>query len=95
MTRVNRVMIFHHIAKEVLMIVVQDIQYFGAASNMRVENLLAGLAGDLRRMQLSAQQKAPGGNASRSLPGLCSKWYAQNATFMNSATQHKITASGT
>ena len=30
-----------------------------------------------------------------SLPGLCSKWYAQNATFMNSATQHKITASGT
>lgn len=47
---VNRVVIFHHIAKEVLMIVVQDIQYFGAASNMRVENLLAGLAGDLRRM---------------------------------------------
>ena len=72
MVLVNRVVIFHHIAKEVLMIVVQDIQYFGAASNIRVDNLLAGLAGDLRRMQLSAQQKAPGGNASRSLPGLCS-----------------------
>ena len=70
MVLVNRVVIFHHIAKEVLMIVVQDIQYFGAASNIRVDNLLAGLAGDLRRMQLSAQQKAPGGNASRSLPGL-------------------------
>lgn len=95
MTRVNRVMIFHHIAKEMSMIIVQNIQYFGTTSNMRVENLLAGLAGDLRRMQLSGQQKAPGGNASRSLPGLCSKWYAQNATFMNSATQHKITASGT
>ena len=88
-------MIFHHIAKEVLMIVVQDIQYFGCTSNMRVENLLAGLAGGQKYMQLSGQQKAPGGNASRSLPGLCSKWYAQNATFMNSATQHKITASGT
>ena len=88
-------MIFHHIAKEMSIIVVQDIQYFGAVSHMRVENLLAGLAGDLRRMQLSAQQMAPGGNASHSLPGLCSKWYAQNATFMNSATQHKITASGT
>jgi len=49
----NRAVIFHHIAKEVLMIVVQDIQYFGVASNMRVENLLAGLAGDLRRIQLS------------------------------------------
>ena len=95
MTRVNRVMIFHHIAKEMSMIIVQNIQYFGTTSNMRVENLLAGLAGDLRRMQLSGQQKAPGGNASRSRPGLCSKWYAQNATFMNSATQHKITASGT
>lgn len=55
MVLVNRVVIFHHIAKEVLMIVVQDIQYFGAASNIRVDNLLAGLAGDLRRMQLSAQ----------------------------------------
>lgn len=88
-------MIFHHIAKEMSMIIVQNIQYFGTTSNMRVENLLAGLAGDLRRMQLSGQQKAPGGNAMRSLPGLCSKWYAQNATFMNSATQHKITASGT
>ena len=86
MVLVNRVVIFHHIAKEVLMIVVQDIQYFGAASNIRVDNLLACLAGDLRRMQLSAQQKAP---------GLCSKQCAQNATFMNSATQHKITASGT
>ena len=95
MTRVNRVMIFHHIAKEVLMIVVQDIQYFGCTSNMRVENLLAGLAGGQKYMQLSGQQKAPGGNALRSLPGPCSKWYAQNATFMNSATQHKITASGT
>lgn len=95
MTRVNRVMIFHHIAKEMSMIIVQNIQYFGRASNIRVENLLAGLAGDLRRMQLSAQQKAPGGNASRSRPGLCSKQCAQNATFMNSATQHKITASGT
>lgn len=95
MTRVNRVMIFHHIAKEMSMIIVQNIQYFGTTSNIRVENLLAGLAGDLRRMQLSGQQKAPGGNASRSRPGLCSKWYAQNATFMNSATQHKITASGT
>lgn len=88
-------MIFHHIAKGMSMIIVQNIQYFGTTSNIRVENLLAGLAGDLRRMQLSAQQKAPGGNASRSRPGLCSKWYAQNATFMNSATQHKITASGT
>lgn len=77
------------------MIIVQNIQYFGTTSNIRVENLLAGLAGDLRRMQLSGQQKAPGGNASRSRPGLCSKWYAQNATFMNSATQHRITASGT
>lgn len=73
MELVNRVVIFHHIAKEVLMIVVQDIQYFGVASNIRVDNLLACLAGDLRRMQLSAQQKAPGGNASRSRPGLCSK----------------------
>lgn len=95
MTRVNRVMIFHHIAKEMSIIVVQDIQYFGAVSNMRVENLLAGLVGSQKHMQLSGRQKAPGGNASRSLPGLCSKWYAQNATFMNSATQHKITASGT
>ena len=88
-------MIFHHFAVEMSRTVVQNIQYFGVASNMRVENLLAGLAGDLRRMQLSAQQKAPGGNASRSRPGLCSKQCAQNATFMNSATQHKITASGT
>lgn len=88
-------MIFHHIAKKMSMIIVQNIQYFGITSNIRVENLLAGLAGDLRRMQLSAQQKAPGGNASRSRPGLCSKQCAQNATFMNSATQHKITASGT
>lgn len=95
MTRVNRVMTFHHIAKGMSIIIVQNIQYFGTTSNIHVENLLAGLAGDLRRMQLSAQQKAPGGNASRSRPGLCSKWYAQNATFMNSATQHKITASGT
>lgn len=92
---VNHVVIFHHIAKEMSMIIVQNIQYFGCTSNIRVENLLAGLAGDLRRMQLSAQQKAPGGNASRSRPGLCSKQCAQNATFMNSATQHKITASGT
>ena len=67
---VNHVVIFHHIVKEVLMIVVQDIQYFGTTSNIRVENPLAGLAGDLRRMQLSAQQKAPGGNALRSRPGL-------------------------
>ncbi len=88
-------MIFHHIAKGMSMIIVQNIQYIGTTSNIRVENLLAGLAGDLRRMQLSAQQKAPGGNASRSRPGLCSKQCAQNATFMNSATQHKITASGT
>ena len=95
MELVNRVVIFHHIAKEVLMIVVQDIQYFGCTSNIRIENLLAGLAGDLRRMQLSAQQKAPGGNASRSRPGLCSKQCAQNATFMNSATQHSTSASGT
>ena len=77
------------------MIIVQNIQYFGAASNIRVENLLAGLAGGQKNMQPSGQQKTPGGNASRSRPGLCSKWYAQNATFMNSATQHKITASGT
>ncbi len=95
MELVNYVVIFHHIAKEMSMIIVQNIQYFGCTSNIRVENLLAGLAGDLRRMQLSAQQKAPGGNASRSRPGLCSKQCAQNATFMNSATQHKITASGT
>ena len=88
-------MIFHHIAKGMSMIIVQNIQYFGTTSNIRVENLLAGLAGDLRRIQLSGQQKAPGGNASRSCPGLCSKQCAQNATFMNSATQHKITASGT
>lgn len=88
-------MIFHHIAKGMSMIIVQNIQYFGTTSNIRVENLLAGLAGDLRRMQLSGQQKAPGGNASRSRPGLCSKQCAQNATFMNSATQHRITASGT
>ena len=77
------------------MIIVQNIQYFGAASNIRVENLLAGLAGGQKHMHPSGQQKTPGGNASRSRPGLCSKWYAQNATFMNSATQHKITASGT
>lgn len=77
------------------MIIVQNIQYFGAASNIRVKNLLAGLAGGQKHMQPSGQQKTPGGNASRSRPGLCSKWYAQNATFMNSATQHKITASGT
>ena len=95
MPYVNPVMIFHHFAVEMSRIIVQNIQYFGAASNIRVDNLLAGLAGDLRRMQLSAQQKAPGGNASRSRPGLCSKQCAQNATFMNSATQHKITASGT
>ena len=86
MTRVNRVMIFHHIAKGMSMIIVQNIQYFGTTSNIRVENLLAGLAGGQTYMQLSGRQKAP---------GLCSKWYAQNATFMNSATQHKITASGT
>ena len=95
MELVNRVVIFHHIAKEILMIAAQDIQYFGVASNMRVENLLAGLAGGQTYMQLSGRQKAPGGHASRSRPGRCSKWYAQNATFMNSATQHKITASGT
>lgn len=77
------------------MIIVQNIQYFGTTSNIRVENLLAGLAGGQTYMQLSGQQKAPGGNASRSRPGLCSKQCAQNATFMNSATQHKITASGT
>ncbi len=88
-------MIFHHIAKGMSMIIVQNIQYFGTTSNIRVENLLAGLAGGQRYMQPSGRQKAPGGNASRSRPGLCSKWYAQNATFMNSATQHKITASGT
>ena len=88
-------MIFHHIAKGMSMIIVQNIQYFGTTSNIRVENLLAGLAGGQRYMQPSGRQKAPGGNPSRSRPGLCSKWYAQNATFMNSATQHKITASGT
>lgn len=88
-------MIFHHIAKKMSMIIVQNIQYFGTISNIRVENLLAGLAGGQKYMQPSGRQKAPGGNASRSRPGLCSKWYAQNATFMNSATQHKITASGT
>lgn len=88
-------MIFHHIAKGMSMIIVQNIQYFGTASNMRVENLLAGLAGGQKYMQPSGRQKAPGGNASRSRPGLCSKQCAQNATFMNSATQHKITASGT
>ena len=88
-------MIFHHIAKGMSMIIVQNIQYFGITSNIRVENLLAGLAGGQKYMQPSGRQKAPGGNASRSRPGLCSKWYAQNATFMNSATQHKITASGT
>ena len=88
-------MIFHHIAKGMSMIIVQNIQYFGTTSNIRVENLLAGLAGGQRYMQPSGRQKAPGGNASRSRPGHCSKWYAQNATFMNSATQHKITASGT
>lgn len=88
-------MIFHHIAKGMSMIIVQNIQYFGTTSNIHVENLLAGLAGGQRYMQPSGRQKAPGGNASRSRPGLCSKWYAQNATFMNSATQHKITASGT
>lgn len=77
------------------MIIVQNIQYFGTTSNIRAENQLAGLAGGQKYMQPSGQQKAPGGSASRSLPGLCSKWYAQNATFMNSATQHKITASGT
>lgn len=77
------------------MIIVQNIRYFGTTSNIRVENLLAGLAGGQKYMQPSGRQKAPGGNASRSRPGLCSKWYAQNATFMNSATQHKITASGT
>ena len=80
MVLVNCVVIFHHIAKEVLMIVVQDIQYFGAASNIRVDNLLACLAGDLRRMQLSAQQKAPGGNPTPYPPGLCSKKIAKNAT---------------
>lgn len=88
-------MIFHHIVKGMSMIIVQNIQYFGTTSNIRVENLLAGLAGGQKYMQPSGRQKAPGGNASRSRPGLCSKWYAQNATFMNSATQHKITASGT
>lgn len=88
-------MIFHHIAKGMSMIIAQNIQYFGTTSNIRVENLLAGLAGGQKYMQPSGRQKAPGGNASRSRPGLCSKWYAQNATFMNSATQHKITASGT
>ena len=77
------------------MIIVQNVRYFGWTSTIRVENLLTGPAGSQKHMQLSGRQKAPGGNASRSLPGLCSKWYAQNATFMNSATQHKITASGT
>ena len=77
------------------MIIAQNVQYFGTTSNIRVENLLAGLAGGQKYMQPSGRQKAPGGNASRSRPGLCSKWYAQNATFMNSATQHRITASGT
>lgn len=77
------------------MIIVQNIQYFGTTSNIHVENLLAGLAGGQKYTQPSGQQKAPGGNASRSRPGLCSKQCAQNATFMNSATQHKITASGT
>ena len=49
-------MIFHHIAKEMSMIIVQNIQYFGAASNIRVENLLAGLAGGQMLMQPSGQQ---------------------------------------
>lgn len=95
MELVNYVVIFHHIVKEASMIIVQNIQYFGCTSNIRFENLLAGLAGSQKYMQLSGQQKAPGGNASRSRPGPCSKQCAQNATFMNSATQHKITASGT
>ncbi len=41
-------MIFHHIAKRMSKIIVQDIQYFGVNSNIRVENPLAGLAAGQR-----------------------------------------------
>ena len=92
---VNPVMIFHHFAVEMSRIVVQNIQYFGVASNIRVENSPSGPSGGREPYAASGQQKAPGGNASRSLPrGFDPKWYAQNATFMNSATPHRITASG-
>lgn len=61
MTHVNPVMIFHHIAKGMSMIVVQNIQYFGVASNIRVENSLSGPAGDREHMRLPGSKKPRAG----------------------------------
>ena len=88
-------MTFHHFAVEMSRIVVQNIQYFGATSNIRVENSLAGPAGGREHMRLPGSKKPREGTPRVPSRGLCSKWDAQNATFMNSATQHRITASGT
>lgn len=57
MTHVNPVMIFHHFAVEMSMIVVQNIQYFGATSNIRVENSLFGPAGGREHMRLPGSKK--------------------------------------
>ena len=61
MTHVNPVMIFHHIAKGMSMIVVQNIQYFGVASNIRVENSLFGPAGGREHMRLPGSKKPRAG----------------------------------
>ena len=85
-------MIFHHFAVEMSRIVVQNIQYFGVVSNIRVENSLSGPAGGREHMRLPGSKKPREGTHRVSSRGFD---LIQNATFMNSATQHRITASGT
>ena len=51
-------MTFHHFVVEMSRIVVQNIQYFGVASNIRVEYSLAGPAGGREHMRLPGSKKA-------------------------------------
>lgn len=88
-------MIFHHFAVEMSRTVAQNIQYFGVASNIRVENSISGPDGGREHMRLPGSKKPREGTHRVPFPGALIEWYAQNATFMNSATQHRITASGT
>ena len=50
-------MIFHHFAVEMSRIVVQNIQYFGATSNIRVENSISGSDGGREHMRLPGSKK--------------------------------------
>ena len=70
MTHVNPVMIFHHFAVEMSRIVVQNIQYFGATSNIRVENSISGPAGGREHMRLPGSKKPRAGTQSVTTPGL-------------------------